>query len=147
MVPLVCLRSHPAYLNPAHLSAVWGRNRNLCVNMLIHSHLCVSCFGGCRRDGRATIYVHLSGNRQKSWAWAASNRRHRRHPRPTTTDRGFTLQISIILFLRLHPRMHLALQLHHLHRREPMHSGRDPYSRNPAKTAEKCGKSEAVYIY
>ena len=41
----------------AHLSAVWGRNRNLCVNVPIHGHLCVSCFGGCRRVAHRYSFI------------------------------------------------------------------------------------------
>jgi hypothetical protein len=41
----------------AHLSAVWGRNRALCLNVLIHGHLCVSCFGGCRRDAHRYTFI------------------------------------------------------------------------------------------
>jgi hypothetical protein len=41
----------------AHLSAVWGRNRALCVNMLIHGHLCVCGFGRCRRDAHRSTFI------------------------------------------------------------------------------------------
>jgi hypothetical protein len=43
--------------SPTCLSAVWGRNRALCVNVLIHSHLCVSCFGRCRRDAHRYTFI------------------------------------------------------------------------------------------
>ncbi len=41
----------------AHLSAVWGRNRNLCVNVLIHGHLCVCGFGRCRRVAHRYTFI------------------------------------------------------------------------------------------
>jgi hypothetical protein len=47
-------RSRP---RSAHLSAVWGRNRSLCVNGLIHGHLCVSCFGRCRRVAHRYTFI------------------------------------------------------------------------------------------
>jgi hypothetical protein len=48
-------RADPA--RSAHLSAVWGRNRNLCVNVLIHGHLCVCGFGGCRRIAHRYTFI------------------------------------------------------------------------------------------
>jgi hypothetical protein len=41
----------------AHLSAVWGRNRALCVNGLIHGHLCVCGFGRCRRVAHRYTFI------------------------------------------------------------------------------------------
>ncbi len=49
----------------AHSSAVWGRNRDLCVNMLIHGHLCVCGFGRCRRD--AHRYTFISQDSVRNW--------------------------------------------------------------------------------
>ena len=47
-------RSRP---RAAHLSAVWGRNRALCVNVLIHGHLCVCGFGRCRRVAHRYTFI------------------------------------------------------------------------------------------
>jgi hypothetical protein len=41
----------------ASLTAGWRRNRNLCVNLLIHGHLCVCGFGRSRRDAHRYTFT------------------------------------------------------------------------------------------
>ena len=97
-------RADPA--RSAHLSAVWGRNRNLCVNVLIHGHLCVCGFGRCRRDAHRYTFICQESVRNRGHGPpqiadldAPSRRHHRTSGQDDPGQRGGN---SLMSFHRSH---------------------------------------------
>jgi hypothetical protein len=88
--------------SPTCLSADWRRNRTLCVNGLIHGHLCVCGFGRCRRIAHRYTFicqesVRNLGHRSPQIAGmdAPSRQPRRTSGRDGPDQRGSSLLMSI----------------------------------------------------